>query len=246
MEIKILGINGSPRKGNSEFLLTKGLDYVTHLNDFDVKIEKYLFRGKEFKPCIGCGYCGKNEGKCVHNDDFAELKNKWLQADVIIYSVPVYHMSMPGQVKCFIDRLGNCFFGTYKDLFDSDKNTLPKLMKVIGSIVQGIHLFSGQEHTLTDLINHALLMQSIPVAGDMWESYMGAAGWTNNKIDRNAMEEDFKKGNFDTRVAVEASEKLVKRAVEMAAIIKSGLKEHKEQLIKDNHYIPVLNRIKDS
>ena len=90
------------------------------------------------------------------------------------------------------------------------------------------------------------MMQSIPVTGDIWESYIGAAGWTNNKIARNAMEEDFKKGNFDTRVAVEASEKLAKRAVEMAAIIKSGLKEHKEQLIKDKHYRPVLNQIKDS
>ncbi|PKP61652.1 hypothetical protein CVT91_02430 [Candidatus Atribacteria bacterium HGW-Atribacteria-1] len=75
--------------------------------------------------------------------------------------------------------------------------------------------------------------------------YIGAAGWTNNKIDKNAMEEDFKKGNFDTCVAVEASKKLVKRAVEMAAVIKSGLKEHKDQLVKDSHYIPVLNKIKD-
>ncbi len=194
---------------------------------------------------MGCGYCGKNGGKCIHNDDFAGLKSKWMQADVIIYSVPVYHMSMPGQVKCFIDRLGNSLFGTYKNLFDSGEDTLPRLMKVIGSITQGIHLFSGQEHTLTDLINHALLMQSIPVVGDMWESYIGAAGWTNNKINRNAMEKDFKKGKFDTRVAVEASEKLVKRAVEMAAIIKSGLKKHKKQLIKDSHYIPVLDKIKD-
>ena len=39
MEIKILGISGSPRKGNSEFLLTKGLEYVANLNDFDIKIE---------------------------------------------------------------------------------------------------------------------------------------------------------------------------------------------------------------
>ena len=246
MEIKILGISGSPRKGNSEFLLTKGLEYVANLNDFDIKIEKYSFRGKEFKPCLGCNLCSKNGGKCIQNDDFEELKDKWMQADVIIYSVPVYHVSIPGQVKCFIDRLGNNFFGTYANFFDSGEDTLPKLMKVIGSIVQGIHIFSGQEHALTDLINHTLMMQSIPVTGDMWESYIGAAGWTYSKIDRNAMEKDFKKGNFDTCIAVEASEKLVKRAVEMAAIIKSGLKEHKQQLIKDSHYIPILNKIEDS
>ena len=29
------------------------------------------------------------------------------KADAHLYSVPVYHVGIPGQVKCFIDRLGN-------------------------------------------------------------------------------------------------------------------------------------------
>ncbi len=152
-------------------------------------------------------------------------------------------MSMPGQVKCFLDRLGNSFFGTYKELFEEGHDTLPKLLKVIGSITQGAHIFSGQEHTLTDLINHALLMQSIPVVGDMWESYIGAAGWTNGRIERDSMKEEYNKGNFDTTIAVRASRKLVQRAVEMAVIVKSGLIDHKEYLSNDNHYKPVINRI---
>ena len=243
MKIKVLGICGSPRKGNSKFLLEKALSYVSKLNSFDVLIETYFFRGKEFKPCIACGYCARNAGKCVHNDDFSELKDKWLDADVILYSIPVYHMGIPGQVKCFIDRLGNSLFSTFKDVFEKDINTLPKLLKVIGSISQGMHLFSGQEHVITDLINHALMMQCIPVTGDMWESYIGASGWTNNNGEPNAMEEDFKKGNFDTCVAVEAAEKIALRAVEVAVIVKSGISENKSYFTQQAHYSPVLKKL---
>jgi multimeric flavodoxin WrbA len=248
MKLKILGISGSPRKGNSEFLLKKSIDYMSNLNNLDItiKTEKYSFRGKTFKPCLGCNVCGDNGGHCIQKDDFEELKDKWMQADIIIYSVPIYHMSVPGQVKCFLDRLGNSSFGAYKNLFDSNTVTLPKLMKVIGIIVQGIHVFSGQEHTITELINHALMMQSIPVTGDMWESYIGIAGWTNNKIERNAMEEDYKKKDFDTCISVKAAERLALRTIQMAMIIKSGVKENSNHLIKDKHYIPLLNKISNS
>ncbi|MCJ7636406.1 MAG: hypothetical protein MUO21_02850, partial [Nitrososphaeraceae archaeon] len=112
--------------------------------------------------------------------------------------------------------------------------------KAIGSISQGMHLFSGQEHTITDLINHALIMQCIPVVGDMWESYIGAPGWTNNKGELNAMEENFKKGGFDTCVAVEAAEKIALRAVEIAVIVKSGVSENKSYFAQQAHYLPLL------
>jgi len=243
MKIKVLGICGSPRKGNSKFLLEKALSYISKLNNFDVSPETYFFRGKEFKPCIACGYCARNAGKCVHNDDFLELKDRWLDADVILYSVPVYHMGIPGQLKCFIDRLGNSLSYTFKDVFEKDINISPKLLKVIGSISQGIHMFSGQEHAITDLINHTLIMQSIPVVGDMWESYIGASGWTNNKSELNAMEENFKKGDFDTCVAVEAAEKIALRAIEIAVIVKSGISENKSYFSQQAHYLPLLKKV---
>lgn len=243
MKINVLGINGSPRKGNSQFLLDKALDYISRMKDIKVEIESYSFRGKEMKPCIACGYCARNNGKCVHKDDFEELKNLWLDADVILYSIPVYHMSMPGQVKCFIDRLGNSLFSNFKDIFDAEVNTLPKLLKVIGCITQGIHIFSGQEHTITDIINHALVMQSIPVIGDMWESYIGAAGWTNNKGELTALKEDFERGDFDARVAVEATEKIAQRAIELAMIIKSGVLKNKSYFVQQTHYLPLLNKV---
>lgn len=152
-------------------------------------------------------------------------------------------MSIPGQLKCFIDRLGNSMFGAFISHFSPGKETFPKWFKVIGSIAQGIHIFSGQEHTITDLINHALVMQSIPIPGDLWESYIGVGGWTSNLIEQDALKKLAQKGEMDAEVAVRASQTIGRRAVEMAMIIKSGLLACQDMLKDDPIYQPLLNSL---
>jgi multimeric flavodoxin WrbA len=186
MKLHVLGISGSPRKGNSEYLLKKALEGAIEYSPERIKTDIYSFRGKTIGPCLACNNCVRNGGTCIIKDDFENLRQKWLRADIIIYSLPVYHMSMPGQVKCFIDRLGNASFGSHRVVLPDGRETLSKQMKVIGTIAQGIHIFSGQEHTITDMINHTLVMQSVPVAGDLWEAYIGAGGWTRNRESRKA------------------------------------------------------------
>ncbi len=241
-ELTVLGICGSPRKGNSEYLLQQSLESAKSVRPESIKTVSYSFRGKNMKPCIACGRCAE-KGECIHKDDFVELNDLWLGADVIIYSVPVYHMSIPGQVKCFIDRLGNSMFGRYKHLFPDGEDCTPKLLKVIGSIAQGIHLFSGQEHTITDLINHALLMQSIPVTGDMWQSYIGAGGWTSNVLDRHALQQQYEDNQYDAVVAVDAARVVGKRAVEIGLMVRAGILACKDELVKDPAYKPLLDRL---
>ncbi len=242
-KITVLGISGSPRKGNSEFLLKNALEAACEGNKDAVECIMYSIRGKKLSPCVACGRCAELKGECIIKDSFQELCDLWLKADVVIYSVPVYHMGMPGQLKCFIDRLGNTTFGRYRHLFKPGEDKLPKLLKVIGNISQGIHVFSGQEHTMTDLINHTLLMQCIPVAGDMWESYIGVGGWTSNSGDRNALEKQVSEGVFDAEVAVKAARDLGKRAVEVARLIRDGVKSRREQLAQDPAYIPYLENM---
>lgn len=245
MIINVLGINGSPRLGNSQYLLDHALENASEVDRENVKIDTYSMKGKTMNPCIACSHCVKHHGDCVHDDDFAELNDLWLKSDVILYSVPVYHMSIPGQLKCFIDRLGNSMFGRFKSEMPENMDTLPKQLKVVGTIVQGIHLFSGQEHTITDLINHALIMQCIPVTGDLWESYIGAAGWTSNRIERNSLEELVKKGDMDSEAAVRAARAVGKRSVEMSLIIQSGVLANEKLLGNDRLYKPLLDRLKD-
>jgi len=235
--LKVLGICASPRKGNSEYLLEKALKAAASVEK-SVETQFYTLRGKKMRPCVACGHCFSSAGVCPIRDDFQKLNELWHGADIIIYSAAVYHMSMPGQLKCFIDRLGNAGFGRFANLYEPGKERLPKTMKVIGSIAQGVHTCSGQEHTITDLINHALIMQGIPVTGDMWESYIGGGSWTRNDIDRNAMEKQAEQGELDALVAVRSAEAIGKRAVEMAQIIRAGALAMREELQGDPTYVP--------
>ena len=239
--IKVLGICGSPRKGNSFFLLEKALAAGRDVRPDQVVTSIYSIKGKIFQPCIACSHCSNHSGDCVHKDDFGELRDLWMQSDVIIYSVPVYHMGIPGQLKCFIDRLGNSMFGKYRAQLPLGRESLPKLFKVIGAIAQGIHIFSGQEHTITDLINHALIMQSVPVTGDLWESYIGSGAWTSNRGEKDALEKLADLGEKCATAAVHGSQAIGRRAVEMALIIRAGLMACKGELERDPLYRPLLS-----
>lgn len=239
--IKVLGICGSPRNGNSKFMLEEALDFAKSISE-EVEVEYCTIRGKKISGCVACQACEKN-GECAIKDDFQELLEKWIKADVILYSVPVYHMGMPAQLKAFMDRLGNSLFGRYVGNFPSDAITLPKSLKVIGAMAQGCHIFSGQEHTITDIINHALIMGCVPVTGDMWESYIGAGGWTYNEIGRDALKKQVDGGRTDALVAVKASRSLAKRAVEMAMLLKYGGLAKLDYFSKDPTYTPLINKL---
>jgi len=242
--IRVLGICGSPRDGNSKFLLEKAIEAAeTAGADLmqEVEAEYWSVRGKKLSGCVACGGCGS--GNCVINDDFPEIYEKWLAADVVIYSAPVYHMGVPAQLKAIFDRLGNTCFGRYARLFPDGAVTLPKSLKTIGCIAQGAHVFSGQEHAIADMMNHAMIMGCVPVAGDMWESYTGAGGWTGNDDSRDALKKSYDAGGADSAIAVKASESVAKRAVEIAAILKTGGGALLGRLKTRPEYTPFMERI---
>jgi multimeric flavodoxin WrbA len=137
MTIHLLGISGSPRKyGNSQFLLDIALNAAQEYAPRNVRTELYSMAGKIFHPCNACNQCHDKLGYCRQtDDDFQELRDKWFPADVIIYLVPVFHMGVPGQLKCFLDRLGNSVVESF--------NSRP--LKVIWVITQGSGLSTGQE-----------------------------------------------------------------------------------------------------
>ena len=239
--IRVLGICGSPRMGNSLFLLEHALEGCRHAGGAGVSTTLYNVKGKTFVPCDACSHCEKHAGACTHDDDFEELRSLWMGADVVLYSVPVYHMGIPAQVKAFIDRLGNAAFGMYRAALPPGVSALPKLLKVVGAIVQGMHAFAGQEHALSQLINHALVMQCIPVSGDLWESYIGAAGWTANQGERNALKLLAESGDLSAHAAVAAARSLGRRCVEMAMIIRAGIAACRETLAPDPLWGPLLS-----
>lgn len=243
-KIRLLGICGSPRKGNSLFLLEQALDAGVNAYPDLVETETYIFGHTRFSPCDACQAHKKSKGECHIQDGFQALRDKWLDADAIIYSLPVYHMGIPGQVKCFIDRLGNSLGYYFSEfLLGEPVFYIPRLMKVIGCITQGSHLFAGQEHVQAFINTHALLMRCIPVPGDFWESYIGAGGWTEGDPKVNALETLAADGKPDAKIAVRSAQSLGRRVVEMAMIIRDGLGANKSLLRKEPSYLPVLKKI---
>lgn len=235
--LEVLGINGSPREGNSQFLLREALQAARDVDPQKVRVEEYSFRGKKFGPCLGCFQCieEKHLGECVIQDDFQPLRDLWLKADVILYSVPVYHVGIPGQLKCFIDRLGNTINRYYR-------LPSPRFLKVIGAIAQGTHFAAGQELAVTFLLHHAVLKNCLPVSGDGWESYLGACGWTRTDRSKDALKKLYEAGEPDAVVAVKSSRSLGKRAAELGLLLRAGARQMEETLARDPSYRPFLTR----
>ena len=219
MALKVLGISASPRgKANSYYLLERALERAREVLE-DTEVDVYTFDKKTFSGCIHCYGCRK-KGNCVVEDDFQDLAQRWMFADIIIYSVPVYHMSIPGQLKCFIDRLGQS--GFTKLAPGQGQAGMTKLLKCIGIISQGMHIFSGQEHAITELVNHALFMGCLPIAGNLPDSYIGAGGWTEGLREKGAIEQLNAEGTISARAAVAAAESLGQNVAYLAHIIQAG------------------------
>ncbi len=105
---KVFIISSSPRRqGNSDLLCD---EFARGTADAGNEVTKIFLKDKKINYCTGCGYCFDNRGKCSQKDDMLELKDKMIEADVIVMATPIYFYTMAGQLKTFIDR--NCFFYT--------------------------------------------------------------------------------------------------------------------------------------
>ena len=95
--MKVLGIVGSPRKdGNSDVLVKEFLDAV------DADTEYIFLNHKKLFGCNACMAC--EEGDCVIDDDGNDIIKSLLDADVLVFSSPIYYGQITAQAKTFIDR----------------------------------------------------------------------------------------------------------------------------------------------
>ncbi|MGA2553252.1 MAG: flavodoxin family protein [Smithella sp.] len=114
--MKIIGINGSPRRQNSRTgqLVNKVLESAM---DKGARIEFFDITKLKIKPCTACDRCHKT-GYCIQKDDFGVTFDKIMAADGLVLGSPVYIYQVTAQLKNWIDRLGNAihclrFLGKY-------------------------------------------------------------------------------------------------------------------------------------
>ncbi|OGG92042.1 hypothetical protein A3H03_03725 [Candidatus Kuenenbacteria bacterium RIFCSPLOWO2_12_FULL_42_13] len=98
MSKKILLVSGSPRKGNTEYVLRK---IYAELPD---KKELLLLREKKIGHCQGCLKCEKTFA-CVIRDEMRGALKAVEQCDFLVIGTPRYYDNISGLFKDFIDRL---------------------------------------------------------------------------------------------------------------------------------------------
>ncbi len=105
----ILVIKGSYRENGFTNRIWK--DAVRDLENTEIKI--FDTYSHKFKFCKGCNYC-EEAGKCVYRD-LDEFFKTFENADVIIFSSPVYNGSFAAPVKAIIDRFQVYYTSFYKN-----------------------------------------------------------------------------------------------------------------------------------
>nr|AIF25988.1 putative hypothetical protein [uncultured bacterium Ad_113_F04_contig1] len=102
--MKVLVLNGSPKKKSDTFRLTEA--FLKGLNkkaEHEVHVINVI--EKKIAPCRGCFGCWqRQDGHCVIQDDQNGILDLYRNADVIIWSFPLYCYAMPSHLKALLDR----------------------------------------------------------------------------------------------------------------------------------------------
>ncbi|MEM3596789.1 MAG: flavodoxin family protein [Candidatus Bathyarchaeia archaeon] len=214
MKIKILGVSGSPRKGNTEILVQEALRAAEEIDD--VKTEFETLRGKKISPCLACYHCVRNKTYCIIKDDMQDLFPKIAEADGLILGTPVYFHTVSAQLKAFMDRTTWLVKAKF---FPEMPISVDFSRKVGGAIAVGFDRHGGVEHALAAIIHYFLSLDMIVVSGFTPTSYIGGAAWTmgESSLKLDAVKSD--------SLGIEASRQVGKRVAETARIIKMGLQK---------------------
>jgi multimeric flavodoxin WrbA len=188
MEIKFLGISGSPhRHGNTETLLDGFLDGAQAKG---ATIEKVVLKTLQYSPCRGCNACHKS-GECIVNDDAIGLDEKILTSDCLAVASPIYTMGITAELKGFIDRQQYLWARKFilKTLYFSDDHI--KRHKGIFISTAGLgweNVFDGAFPVITALFNTTGFEYYDNVIANNMDAY---GGITKHPT---AMKEAFEKG----------------------------------------------------
>jgi len=99
--MKVLGINGSPRKGgNTDILLNNTLKGAQNKG---ARVEKIVLNDLKFSPCQECENM-PSDRFCIIEDDMQAVYRKIEESDAIILTSPIFFGSLSAQTKMMIDR----------------------------------------------------------------------------------------------------------------------------------------------
>jgi multimeric flavodoxin WrbA len=206
MNISVLGLCGSPRKGATEYALKVGLDIIRENSEFEINMVN--LRGKKINSCIHCDKCLKtNSGRCeVFQDDVDEIIEIWERTHVYLVASPVYCMGVTPILSAFFSRLRP---QRHKLL----KQKYTQLPKVGAALTVGGTRHGGQE-TTAEVINNFYLSRGILVLGG-GGAYNGGTIWSKDGLQEGAL--------LDS-VGIETVDTIARRLVGAAKMLYCGAK----------------------
>ena len=156
--MKVVAINGSPRKGgNTEILLRKALEPIAEAG---IETELIQIGGQQVHGCHACYQCKKNQNsRCAIDTDVVnEFIGKMIEADGIILGSPTYFADMTSEMKALIDRAG----------FVARANGNLFSRKIGAAVVVNRR---GGATSVMDSINHMFLMSRMIVPGSTYWNF---------------------------------------------------------------------------
>ena len=102
--MKVIAINGSPRKDGNTFHALTGVG--RQLQEAGINFEILQIGNQAIRGCKACGACANNrDEKCsITTDSVNESIQEMKEADGIILASPVYFAGIAGTMKSFLDR----------------------------------------------------------------------------------------------------------------------------------------------
>ena len=103
MNKKVVVITGSPRKnGNSAAMAEAFIKAAEEKGHTVTRFDAAMMNVGGYHACETCFKSGK---ACSFDDDFNTIAPHILEADDIVFAMPVYWYSIPGQIKNVIDKI---------------------------------------------------------------------------------------------------------------------------------------------
>jgi len=181
--VKILGIVGSPRKGNTDLLVREALKSAEAVGN--VETELMPIAGLNIHPCVACFRCfDKKTGTRVcpsFEDDMEKVYPKLARSDGIIIASPVYFGGITGQLKTLLDRT-EPFVRYARTGYGGGLSN-----KVGGAIAVGYNRNGGQETSIQMIHSYFLVHDMIVVGSGSAETpgcYYGGGSVTYPKRSR--------------------------------------------------------------
>ncbi len=107
--MKIVVITGSPRKNGNSFAMTDA--FIQEAEKRGHTIRRFDAAFLKIGGCHACMTCYKTGKACSFDDDFNDIAPAILDADAVVFTMPVYWYSIPAQIKGAFDRLFSLVVG---------------------------------------------------------------------------------------------------------------------------------------